>query len=55
MTIAAPNLYAVALVILSGAGCILCLIADEWAIETRIRLGIVLVMVCCFAILALYP
>lgn len=47
--------YAFSLLILCAAGCVLTLIADEWPLEARIRLAILLVIVACIAVLGMYP
>lgn len=47
--------YALCVLVLCGTGFVLNLIADRWPVPARIRLGIVLVVVCCCAMLGMYP
>ena len=50
-----PVIYALALLALCGVGFILCLIADRWTIAARMKLGIILVIIACCAVIGMRP
>lgn len=47
--------YGLSLLALCGLACILLLLADRWPVPARVKLGIILVMVACGAVIGMYP